>query len=147
MHTKNLYDVEWLNEDYIPTGKTGVFNGDVGTIKEIDVDNRLIYVDYGDKVIEYHKGIFETLDLAYCISVHKSQGSGSRVVIMALDTSHYMNLKRSLVYTGITRASELLFLIADRKALSIAINNNALVYKRTFLKDLIINHKCDKFTV
>lgn len=136
-HTKNLYDQPWLDEDYEDTGKMGVFNGDTGVIIDIKPDNNLIYVNYGDKIVEYTRSIFDCLDLAYCITVHSSQGSQAPVVIMAIDTSHYCNLKRSLLYTGITRASERLFIVGSVLALSTAIKNNALKYKQTFLSEYI----------
>ena len=139
IHTKNLYEEEWLNSDLEPTGRCGVFNGDTGIIKCIDMNKKIIYADYGDKIIAYHKGLWDTLELSYCITCHKAQGSSSKVVIMVIDTSHYMNLKRSLIYTAMTRASELLFLIADKRALSIAIDNNVVERKRTFLKNLLDN--------
>lgn len=139
IHTRNLYEEQWLNDNFAPTGGIGIFNGDTGMIRKIDLDRRIIYVDYGDKIIAYHKGLFDTLDLAYVMTVHKSQGSSSKIVIMALDFSHFMNLKRSLVYTAITRTSERLFMVAEKKALSYAIKHNEVELKRTFLKKLLEN--------
>lgn len=143
IHIKNDYNAEWLDESLQPTGGVSVFNGDTGIIKKIITNDRLVYVNYGDKIIEYHSGNFDQLQLAYCITCHKSQGSQSPVVIMGIDISAYMNLKRSLVYTSITRASQQLFIIAECKALSMAIYNDALVQKKTFLKNLLINYKKD----
>jgi hypothetical protein len=71
MHIKNDYNAEWLDENYEPTGLMGIFNGDTGRIKEINVLDRLIYVNYGDKVIEYNSGNFDQLQLSYCITCHK----------------------------------------------------------------------------
>jgi RecD/TraA family predicted helicase len=141
MHTKNDYNAEWLDKNYEFTGLMGIFNGDTGRIKEIKSSERLIYVDYGDKIIEYHSGNFDQLQLSFCITCHKSQGSQSPVVIMGIDISAYMNLKRSLVYTSITRASQQLFIIAERKALSMAIYNDALIQKKTFLCQMLKNYK------
>jgi RecD/TraA family predicted helicase len=137
IHIRNLYEEPWLNNNYSPTGGMGIFNGDTGIIKKIDMNLKIIYVDYGDKIIAYHKGLYDTLELAYAITVHKSQGSSSKIVIMALDFSHYKNLKRSLIYTGITRTSDILFIVAEKKALSFAIKNNEVARKRTFLKELL----------
>lgn len=142
-HTKNDYLANWLDKNYEYVGIDGVLNGDTGIIREINTSERLIYVDYGDKIIEYNSGNFDQLQLSYVITCHRSQGSQSPVVIMGIDISAYMNLKRSLVYTSITRASQQLFIVAERKALSMAIHNNALVLKKTFLCDLLINYKKD----
>lgn len=140
MHIKNDYKAVWLDGKYKPIGKMGIFNGDTGIVKEIDLENRIIYVDYGEKIIEYYSGNFDQLELAYCITCHKSQGSQSKIVIGTMDISHYMNLKRSLLYTLITRASEYLYLVAERRALDIAIKNNALMQKKTFLELLLKNY-------
>jgi len=139
MNVKNDYHAIWLDKDYkeIDDDK-GVFNGDIGTI--VKIENKNIYVDYGEKIIAYSQSnAYEKLELAYAITCHKSQGSSSPVVIMLLNTSHYMNLKRNLLYTGVTRASQAMYLIADKKALDIALNNNSLLHKDTFLQDLIKN--------
>jgi ATP-dependent exoDNAse (exonuclease V) alpha subunit len=77
------------------------------------------------------------------MTVHKSQGSASPVVICAMDYSHYMMLKRSLLYTAITRASELLFLVADKRAVAIAIKNDTQVDKNTYLCDFLNSDKLD----
>lgn len=142
-HIKNDYLANWLDENYEYIGIDGVFNGDTGIIKEINTSDRLIYVDYGDKIIEYNSSNFDQLQLSFVITCHRSQGSQSPVVIMGIDISAYMNLKRSLVYTSITRASQQLFIVAERKALSMAIKNDALVLKKTFLCNLLINYKKD----
>jgi ATP-dependent exoDNAse (exonuclease V) alpha subunit len=135
-HTKNDYRAEWLDENYeVVEYGIGVFNGDFGVIKEITRDN-IIYVDYGDMIIEYGKP-YKNLDLAYAITVHSSQGSQSPVVIGVIDTSHYMNLKRNLLYTMFTRAESKLYVVADKKALGIAMWNNTIPKKQTFLEERI----------
>lgn len=136
-HTKNDYNAVWYDDNYnIIDDKLGVFNGDIGMIIYIDsADN--IFVDYNDKIIKYIKP-YNNLELAYAITCHSSQGSQSKVVIGCLDTSHYLNLKRNLLYTMITRASRLMVLVADVKALNIAISKNTIPQKRTFLKDVLL---------
>ena len=96
-----------------------------------------MFVDYGDRLIKYENGMFDMIDLSYANTVHKAQGSQARVVIMAIDTSHYIMLKRSLLYTGVTRASEKCFIIGDKKAIGIAISNNAIDKKKTFLESFL----------
>jgi RecD/TraA family predicted helicase len=143
MHIKNDYNVKILDETLEFTGLCGIFNGDIGYVKKIIPQERLMYVDYDDKIIEYNSGNFDQIQLNYAGTVHKSQGGQSPVVIMGLDISGYMNLKRSLVYTGMTRCSKQLFLIAERRALNMAIANDSLMEKKTFLKSLLINYKKD----
>lgn len=135
-HTKNDYQAMWYDEFYNPViYDVGVFNGDFGIIKHITSNNE-IFVDYGEKIIKYVKP-YKNLDLAYAITAHSSQGSQSKVVIGVMDISHYMNLKRNLLYTLITRAQEKLFLVADKKALGIAMYNNTIPKKQTFLEEKI----------
>lgn len=140
IHIKNSYDSIWLDinlDEMDGEYEKGIFNGDTGIIKSINTEEGYVYVDYGDKIIEYNKNTLDMLELAYCTTVHKAQGSASPVVICALDFSHYMMLKRSLLYTAITRASELLFLVVDKRALSVAIKNDTQVDKNTHLCELI----------
>lgn len=135
MHTKNNYHAVSLDDNNNEI-EGFVFNGDMGTIVRIEHDESLeVYVDYYDRIIKYKMEDLNDLDLAYAITVHKSQGSESKVVIMALDTSHYKMLKRSLIYTGASRASTMLFIVGDPRALRMAINNNQITEKRTFLKE------------
>lgn len=139
MHVKNNYDALWWDEDFQIKEGQGVFNGDVGKIIKIDANSLTVFVDYGEKIIKYFGDeLYTDLELAYAMTCHKSQGSSSPVVIMLLNTSHYMNLKRNLLYTGITRASQEMYLIADKKALNIALNNNSLLHKNTFLQGLVV---------
>ncbi|MGE5438101.1 MAG: AAA family ATPase [Syntrophothermus sp.] len=140
-HTKNDYNAQWLDKKFESIErKFGVYNGDFGIVSCIEYhnNNKNIYVDYGDKIIMYKKP-YRYLDLAYAITCHSSQGSQSSVVIGVIDMSHYMNLKRNLVYTMITRAEDRLFIIAEKKALGIAICNNTISKKQTFLQSFINN--------
>jgi len=139
-HTKNDYNAVWYDEYYnvIPYS-AGVFNGEFGVIKYITNDKH-IYVDYGDKLILYKKP-YEKLDLAYAITCHSAQGSQSKVIMGVLDMSHYLNLKRNLVYTLMTRAESKLFLIVEQKAIGMAISNNTIEVKQTFLEEFLTNKK------
>lgn len=94
-----------------------VFNGDIGFIKSIDLDNDAIMIDYDGKLIEYNKSELDEIDLAYAISIHKSQGSEYPVVIIPVTTQHYQLLERNLLYTGITRGKKMVILIGQKKAL------------------------------
>jgi exodeoxyribonuclease V alpha subunit len=111
MHLKNNYQKE-------------VFNGDTGTISDIDLKNKTVSIDFDDKTIDYDFTELEELSLAYAITVHKSQGSEYPAVIVPILTQHFAMLQRNLLYTAITRGEKLVVLIGTPKALTIAIDND-----------------------
>ena len=102
----------------------GVYNGDIGTISKIDRNEQQIIVKYNGRSVDYKFHELDELILAYAVSVHKSQGSEYPAVIMPVMTQHYILLQRNLIYTGVTRAKELVVLIGTRQALAIALSND-----------------------
>ena len=110
-----------------------VFNGDSGTIEDINVSDKKVFVRYFDRVIEYESDELDELVLAYAISIHKSQGSEYQAVIIPLFMQHFTLLQRNLVYTALTRAKKLCILIGQPKALAMAIKNNKGLTRTTFL--------------
>ena len=92
---------------------------------------------FGEREIVYDHGALEDLQLAYAITVHKSQGSEYRSVILPLTTQHYVMLQRNLLYTAITRAKELVVIVGTTKALGIAVRNNVVNERHTFLADRV----------
>ena len=110
----------------------GIFNGDTGIIKRIAPDSSGLTVDFSAEPIEFTKGELSELQLAYAISIHKSQGSEYPVVLIPLLKQHYMMLQRNLVYTGITRARSKVYLVGSVDAYSMAVNNNKTEIRRTF---------------
>lgn len=122
MQIKNNYDKE-------------VFNGDIGRIKNIDVEEHILEVNFYERKVGYDFSELNELVLAYAITVHKSQGSEYRIVIIPVMTQHYLLLQRNLLYTGITRAKEMVILIGTKKALWIAIKNNKTFHRNTSLKE------------
>lgn len=111
MQTKNNYDVIWEKTD--GTVGTGIFNGDVGTIQEIDPSGELLSVRFDDRTATYTADMLAQLELAYAITVHKAQGSEYRAVILALGPSAPALQVRGVLYTAITRARELLIIVGD----------------------------------
>ncbi|MBW1984516.1 MAG: ATP-dependent RecD-like DNA helicase [Deltaproteobacteria bacterium] len=111
MHLKNNYQKE-------------VFNGDIGQINGIDMEERKFSVVYYDRSVEYDFTEVDEISLAYAISVHKSQGSEYPAVIVPLMTQHFALLQRNLLYTAMTRGKELVVLIGTRRALDIALKND-----------------------
>jgi exodeoxyribonuclease V alpha subunit len=101
----------------------GVFNGDIGVIEKIIEDTGLC-VNYDGTIVHYDLKELDELLPAYCISIHKSQGSEFKAVVIILSTQHYIMLQRNLIYTAITRARQLCILAGSQKALEISIKNN-----------------------
>lgn len=113
----------------------GVFNGDIGTISRIDRNMQKIIVKYNDRAVDYEFFELDELVLAYAVSVHKSQGSEYRAVILPVMTQHFILLQRNLIYTGVTRAKELVVLIGTRQALAMALRNDKPQKRMTRLCD------------
>ncbi|MEN8661088.1 MAG: AAA family ATPase [Lentimonas sp.] len=111
-----------------------IFNGDTGIILGIAPDSSGLTVDFSGEPVEYTKGELSEIQLAYAISIHKSQGSEYPVVIIPLLKQHFMMLQRNLVYTGITRAKTKVYLVGQTDAYSMAIRNNDQQIRRTHLQ-------------
>ncbi len=120
MQTVNNYDKE-------------VFNGDMGRITALDPVDQVLTVRIDDRPIEYEFSELDELVHAYAVSVHKSQGSEYRAVVVPVLTQHYMMLQRNLLYTAVTRARELVVLVGSRRAIAIAIRNNQIAERHTAL--------------
>ncbi len=101
-----------------------IFNGDIGTVCDIDQKTNSLSVNYYGRIVDYDFSEMDEISLAYAISVHKSQGSEYPAVIVPIMTQHFALLQRNLLYTAITRGKELVVLIGSRKALLIALNND-----------------------
>lgn len=112
-----------------------VFNGDIGFISKVDIEDRELVVVFDGIEVLYDISELDELVLAYACTIHKSQGSEYPVVILPLHTSHYMMLQRNLIYTGITRAKKLLVLVGSIKALFMAIGNNKVLERNTMLAE------------
>ena len=111
MQTKNNYDVIWEKDD--GTVGTGIFNGDVGTVEDIDPSGELITVRFDERVSVYTPDLLSQLELAYAITVHKAQGSEYRAVVMVSAPAAPSLMVRGVLYTAITRARDLLVLVGD----------------------------------
>ena len=111
MQTKNNYDVVWEKDD--GTVGTGIFNGDVGIIEEIDPSGELITIRFDDRTATYTADLLGQLDMAYAVTVHKAQGSEYRAVVLVSANAAPGLLVRGVLYTAITRARELLVLVGD----------------------------------
>ncbi|MGH7832531.1 MAG: ATP-dependent DNA helicase, partial [Candidatus Binatia bacterium] len=113
----------------------GVFNGDLGTIVEINNKEGSIAVQFEGARIAYEADDLNEISLAYAISVHKSQGSEYPVVILPLHTSHYLMLHRRILYTAMTRGKERVVLVGSKKAVTLAIRNVRVERRFTGLQE------------
>ncbi len=128
MQIRNNYDIVWKKQDGSAVG-TGIFNGDIGTILEIDPGAETVSVLFDDRIVDYEFSQLMELEPAYAMTVHKSQGSEYRAVILsAWNGSPYL-LSRSVLYTAITRARELLIIVGRAETVA-AMTQNARVGRR-----------------
>lgn len=122
MQLRNNYDKE-------------VFNGDIGFVTDINSEDQIWTVEIDGRPVIYEARDTNELQLAYAITVHKSQGSEFPCVILPIHTAHYPLLQRNLLYTGITRGKKLVIVVGSRKAVSIGIGNNTVLQRNTALKE------------
>ncbi|MCL2426382.1 MAG: ATP-dependent RecD-like DNA helicase, partial [Oscillospiraceae bacterium] len=123
MQIRNNYDIIWESPDKRTSG-TGVFNGDVGVIKNIDHDNESVVVDFEDKHVAYSFDKLAELEPAFAMTVHKSQGSEYHTVVLALAHAANMLLSRSVLYTAMTRAKKLLIIVGNPAILEKMVHND-----------------------
>ena len=112
IQTSNNYDKE-------------VFNGDIGRIRSISKEEKQLVIRFGKREVIYEFGEMDELELAYAITIHKSQGSEFPVVVIPLAMQQYLLLQRNLLYTGVTRGKRMVVLIGQKKALGMAVRNES----------------------
>ena len=137
MHIKNDYQLAWTTD----SGEEGegVFNGDVGFVTDVDAEDHSLTVRYDDeRNVTYEYGQLEELELAYCISVHKSQGSEFPAVVMPVTGGPKMLLTRNLFYTALTRARELVVLVGSERVIEEMVGNNYITVRYTALCQRIL---------
>jgi exodeoxyribonuclease V alpha subunit len=117
----------------------GVFNGDIGVIEHIDNEDLTCTVSFfpDQRKVRYQRDDIMELDLAYAITIHKSQGSEFEAVIIPVLTQHFKMLFRNLIYTGLTRARKFAVLVGTRKALAMAVKNQDTSLRQTALEELL----------
>ena len=117
-----------------------VFNGDIGRIRKIDVDDQELTVDYDGRAVVYDFEELDELTLAYALTIHKSQGSEYPAVIVPVHTQHYLLLQRNLLYTAVTRGRKLVIVIGSRKALALAVQRHNPSQRCTALEQRLQGH-------
>lgn len=125
MQIRNNYDKE-------------VFNGDLGRIRKIDMENQEVQVEIDGRTVTYDFSELDELVLAYAVSVHKAQGSEYPAVVFPLLMQHYVMLQRNLLYTAVTRARKLVVIVGSKKALAVAVRNNKMQQRFTLLQERLM---------
>jgi exodeoxyribonuclease V alpha subunit len=113
----------------------GVFNGDLGVVASIDAEDRELVVAFDERPVAYDFADLDELSLAYCLTIHKSQGSEYPCVVMPIHTQHYMMLQRNLVYTGLTRGKRLVTIVGGKRALTLAVGRQDAKRRYTALAE------------
>lgn len=122
MQIKNNYDILWKSADNTEAG-SGIYNGDIGLIRAIDLDAETITVDFDGRIASFGFDSLMDLEHAWAITVHKAQGSEYRAVVLALCQGAQMLMTRDVLYTAVTRAKELLIMVGDEQAAYQMIDN------------------------
>ena len=112
-----------------------VFNGDIGIVEQVSMEDRMLFVRFDDNLVEYEASELDEVTLAYATTIHKAQGSEYPIVVIPILMTHFVMLQRNLIYTGITRAKKICVLIGQPKALAYAIRNLTVTKRNTKLKE------------
>ena len=134
-------DVKYLEGDkvieLVNMPDDSVYNGDIGIIQSIDKEKGEIYIDFDGNLVKYNKSTFLNFRLGYVTSIHKSQGSEYKVVIIIMLNEYFRMLYRKLLYTGVTRAKKNLYILGEESAIIKAINSNNIHERCTTLLDMV----------
>ena len=122
MQIRNNYDVEWERED--GSYGTGIFNGDIGTVERIDPSEETMEIVFDERRVLYEFNMLDELELAYAVTVHKSQGSEYPIVIIPMGSAPAMLLSRNLFYTAVTRAQKMVILVGRESVAGTMVQNN-----------------------
>lgn len=128
MQIRNNYDIIWKTSDNTASG-TGVYNGDIGELVSIEIETETLTVDYDGHLARYGFEMLNELEHAWAMTVHKSQGSEYRAVILALNSGAQSLMNRGVLYTAVTRAKELLIIVGD-ELLAYQMIDNSRQYRR-----------------
>lgn len=137
MQTKNNYDLPWMRDD--GTEGSGVFNGDIGMIEEIDRTSSIAKLRFDDRVVTYNSDNLQNVELAYATTVHKSQGNEFNAVVMPMYYGAPQLYYRNLLYTAVTRAKKILILVGNVQTLRRMVDNNKKTKRYSGMKYYLTN--------
>ena len=129
MQIRNDYDKE-------------VFNGDIGVVSAINLEERSLTVSFDDRSVDYDVSELDELVLAYATTVHKAQGAEYPIVVMPVMMTHFVMLQRNLLYTGVTRAKKGLVLVGQKKAVAYCVRNVTVDKRNTLLEERLKGTIC-----
>ena len=135
MQIKNDYDVAWKKG--IEKG-LGVFNGDIGIIIDVDTRNNTLCIDFEGRIAVYTTEMLNKLEHAYAVTIHKSQGSEYKAVVMPLTGVSEQLLYRNLLYTGVTRAKENIIIIGNKNLVKKMVENHRKTLRYSCMKKLLV---------
>jgi len=135
MQIKNNYDIMWTKDSGEPG--SGIFNGDIGIVEEINPREGFMKVRFDDRVATYYSEYYGELELAYAVTIHKSQGSEFECVVLPLFDTPQLLKYRNLLYTAVTRAKKMLIIIGSDVIFNQMIENNKKTLRYTLLKSIL----------
>jgi len=135
MQIKNNYDIVWKKAN--GEQGTGVFNGDVGLLETLDRRTGMMRIRFDDRFADFGPESLDELELAYAVTVHKSQGSEFRAVILPLFSGAPQLFYRNLLYTAVTRAKELVIILGRADAVSRMVQNDRKTKRYTGMCDFL----------
>ena len=138
MQTRNNYDIVWKKDKELGTG---VFNGDIGRIESISTGSKTVQINFDGRTATYTFDLLPQVELAFAITVHKSQGCEFEAVIMPVMDVFKKLSYRNLLYTAVTRAKKLLILIGDEQVVNKMVDNNKRAGRHTCLKYMLSDRK------
>ena len=146
MQIKNNYDIFWEKRTGNYESGTGIFNGEMGIIENIDEESKQVKILFDDdKIVWYTYSDLEQIEHSYSITIHKSQGSEFDVAIIVIPKAYQMLLTRNLLYTGLTRAKKMLILIGGKETINFMIQNAKIKQRNTGLKFKLQNSLLNNF--
>ena len=138
MQTRNNYDILWKKDG---EQGTGIFNGDIGRILEINRAQMMATIDFDGRITPYPLDQLDQLELAYAITVHKSQGSEFEAVVIPILGGFEKLYYRNLLYTAVTRAKKLLILVGSRKKIEEMVHNNRRTNRYSCLRHMLMQNE------
>ena len=145
LNKKNHYSKEIIsrefaeNEEELEADSVDIFNGDTGRIVSVDIAKRKLLINFEGYVVEMEGDEISTLLHGWSITIHSAQGSQAKVVILVLDNSAIFQLNANLIYTGVSRATEIMLVLGQEKVINTALRKFQNMERRSFLKDFLKN--------
>jgi len=137
MQIRNNYAIEWKQKD--GAEGVGIYNGDIGTVRTVDVMNEIVTVEFDDdKTVEYDFPTLDEIIHAFAITIHKSQGSEYPIIILPISKEVPKLQTRNLLYTAVTRAQSMVIIIGEADSIKFMVENNRQTIRYSGLSDILV---------